>query len=73
MACLFGKVHTALVLLQDGRAEPTFRESDCLRRAAKCGYYEICAALVVDGRADATARNSEAFYRACRHGHYEIV
>ena len=62
-----------LAMLKDGRPDPTFNSSDCLRYAAVQGYAATMAALLKDRRANPAAEFSVCLTVAAQKGHVECV
>lgn len=69
------KNHLKIVklFLRDNRSDPSYKNSQCLRRACVYGHSEVVRLLLQDNRVDPSAKNSQAIKNACKNGHSEVV
>lgn len=67
--------HTDIVrlLLEEGEAEPSVRNSMSIRLASENGHAEIVHLLLVDGRADPTALDNYCLKQAIEERRMEVV
>jgi hypothetical protein len=63
----------ALMLLQDGRCDPSVRDNIAIRNSAWLGYRKVVHLLLGDPRVDSKARGNEALFNATKHGHEQII
>jgi hypothetical protein len=63
----------ALMLLRDGRCDPSVRDNIAIRNAARLGYAKVVHLLLWDPRVDSKARGNEALFNATKHGHEQII
>ncbi|KAI8849908.1 hypothetical protein BC829DRAFT_174155 [Chytridium lagenaria] len=72
-ACGRGETHLALVLLAEGRSDPTVRHQEALVMASAEGHYRIVEMLLRHPKIDATANFNEAFVSAARRGRGRVL
>lgn len=69
----YNNLYGLQLLLEDGRFDPSYSESEALRAACDSGKIEMVKLLLSDGRSDPTARQQLAIRWATLNKHTEIV
>lgn len=72
-SCMFDCKDVVKLLLEDGRANPTYRGSVCLRGASKKGKVDIVRLLLVDGRANPDVFLSDCVQNACSGDYLKVA
>lgn len=73
LACANGHTSTVQLLLADGQADPTVRNSMSVRLASENGHKDIVRLLLLDRRADPRACDNWALRGAVEGGHYDVI
>jgi Ankyrin repeats (3 copies) len=61
------------LLLNDGRAGPGAGYDDAIRKAARCGHFEVVKLLLQYSRVDPSSWHSKALRGAAIYGHASVV
>lgn len=68
-----GHHETVKLLLEDGRADPTYNSNSAIRYAAQNGHAKVVELLMNDPRVNPCDVDSQALKRACQEGHLDVV
>ena len=72
-ACENGHSDIVEYFLNDGRINPSYRNSIAITYASKYGHHEVVKLLLNDKRVDPSVENNEPIKLASKYGHPEVV